>query len=168
MMRIDLINRPTQALLAATVILSLVVALQWLYPARPARAALATTQDTDAGLPEFDAVALNPPHMADLASMLERPLFYADRRMPEQPKTETATVAPLTPLRLKLEGVAITGESRVAVLRNLSDNQLLQLTEGMAHDGWTLDAVSSNGANFSRGEQVTELPLDPGTNGRRR
>jgi len=160
-------NRPTLLLIAANAVLSIVVALQLVYPAQPNLAATAALRDSPTALPEFGDVTLSPPRMADLADMLGRPLFFVDRRLPE-PSVEAAPAAPPTPLRLKLEGVAITGESRVAVLRNLTNNQLLQLTEGMGHDGWTLDAVSSNGATFSRGEQVNELPLDPGSNGRRR
>ena len=166
-MRIDLIKRPTQALIAASGILSLVIALQVLYPAAPSSAGERALPDTESALPEFGNVALSPPHLSELADMLQRPLFFDDRRMPEPPQEEVAAPPP-TPLRLKLEGVAISGGSRVAVLRNLSNNQLLQLAEGMMHEGWTLDSVSSNSASFSRGEQVNELPLDPGDNARRR
>jgi hypothetical protein len=167
MMDIGQMNRPTLLLIAANVVLSLVIALQLLYPAQPYRAATATPPDPATALPEFGDVTLNPPRMADLADMLGRPLFFVDRRLPE-PLVETAPAAPPTPLRLKLEGVAISSGSRVAVLRNLSNNQLVQLAEGGAHDGWQLDSISSNIASFSRGEQVTELALDPGSNGRRR
>ena len=80
-----------------------------------------------------------------------------------------AAAAPPAPLRLKLEGIAIAGGSRVAVLRNLSNKGLVQLAEGESHEGWTLDSLSSVAATFSRdGEQRTELPLDPAGNGRRR
>jgi hypothetical protein len=95
-------------------------------------------------------------------------LFYIERRMPE-PEVETAPPPPPTPLRLKLEGIAIASGSRVAVLRNLNGNGLVQLAEGEAHDGWTLDEISSNSAKFSRnGKQSTELPLEPVGNNRRR
>jgi len=167
MMGIGQTNRATLLLIVANVALSLVIALQLLYPAQPRLAAAPTQAVSAATLPEFARVSVSPPRMAGLADMLGRPLFYVDRRLPE-PRIETKPAPPPKPLRLKLEGVAISSGSRVALLRDLTNNQLLQLTEGMAHDGWTLDAVSSNGADFSRGEQVTELPLDPGGNGRRR
>lgn len=87
--------------------------------------------------------------------------------MPE-PEVEKAPPPPPTPLRLKLEGIALSGGSRVAVLRNLNGNGLLQLAEGDSHEGWTLDALTSTSAQFSRnGEQTRELPLDPGSNTRR-
>lgn len=166
-MRIDLINRPTHALIAANVILTLVIALQLINPVTPSAAREGVLPDTESALPEFGNVALSPPHLTELTDMLERPLFFDDRRMPDPPKEEIAAPPP-TPLRLELEGVAISGGSRVAVLRNLSNNLLLQLAEGETHDGWTLDSVDSNSASFSRGAQVSELALDPGDNVRRR
>jgi len=166
-MRITQINRPTQLLVAANVVLLLIIAVQILYPAKPAAAESHALQDSAAILPEFGDVSLSPPGMADLADMLGRPLFFVDRKMPKPPET-LAPAPPPTPLRLQLEGVAMTSGASVAVLRNLADNQLVQLAEGETHDGWTLDSVNSNSASFSRGAQVTELPLNPGTNGRRR
>ena len=82
---------------------------------------------------------------------------------------EQAPPPPPTPLRLQLEGIAIAGGSRVAVLRNTNGNGLVQLREGESQDGWTLDELSSSSARFSRnGAQSTELLLDPAGNGRRR
>ena len=166
-MRIDVLNRPTQALLATSILLALIVVVQLLFPATPSVGGSQPMPDDEASLPEFGSAALNPPMLADLSDMQLRPLFYSGRRMPEPPKDETPPPPP-TPLRLKLQGVALAGGSRIAVLRNLSSNLLLQLAEGDTHDGWTLDAVNSNSATFSRGEQTTELPLDPdNTSGRR-
>lgn len=166
-MRIDVLNRPTQALLATSLLLALIVAMQLLFPARPSVDGSVAMPDDEASLPEFGSAALNPPMLADLSDMQDRPLFYIGRRMPVPPKVETPPPPP-TPLRLKLQGVALAGGTRVAVLRNLSSNLLLQLSEGDTHDGWTLDTVNSNSAIFSRDEQTTELLLDPDDNGGRR
>jgi len=154
-------------LIAVNVVLSLVIALQLVYPTKPNLADADAMQGSAATMPEFGDVSLSPPGMAELADMLDRPLFFVDRRMPEPPVDQTPAPPP-TPLRLQLEGVAMTSGASVAVLRNLADNQLVQLAEGDTHDGWTLDSVGSNSASFSRGAQVSELTLDPGTNGNRR
>jgi len=155
----------TRALIGANGLLALLVALELVFPARSGVASGGDTNAPQAALPEFASSTAAAPAFSRLGDMLERPLFYTDRRLPA-PQVEAPT-APLTPLRLKLEGIAIAGGSRVAVLRNLNGNQLIQLAEGDAHDGWTLDAIGSTSATFSRGTQTTALQLDPDTGTRR-
>lgn len=157
-MKLDFLGTTTRALLAAVAVLALVAALQWQFPAAPAENAADAAAAEEAALPEFEKIVLRPPGINDLADMLERPLFFDDRRMPEPEKAEPPP--PPTPLRLKLIGVALSGGARVALLRNTANNQLLQLAEGEIHDGWTLDTVGAKGATFSRGPQTTELPLE--------
>lgn len=155
------LGRPTQLLIAANLLMGLVVSAQLLLPAQPGAANAATTDGDQAALPEFGDTGVPAPPMAQLVDMMERPLFFPDRRLPE-PEVEEAPPPPMTPLRLKLEGVAIAGGSRVAVLLNLNGKSLMQLKEGESHDGWTLDSVTSTSARFSRSDgQTAELSLDP-------
>jgi hypothetical protein len=160
------ISRPTLVLACANLLVALVVVMQLLYPANAGSAVDFVPTDSDATLPDFGDTTVSQPRMADLAEMLDRPLFFITRRMPEPPAAQPA--APPTPLKLKLEGIAIAAGSRVAVLRNLNGNGLLQLAEGDTHDGWTLEAIGSTSASFKRGGQVNELLLDPAAAGRRR
>lgn len=155
-------TRPTQILIAANLVVAAIVAAEMLLPVQPATAHATATSDSAAALPDFGDTGIDAPSLSQLVDLLERPLFYPDRRMPE-PEVQKAAAPPPMPLRLKLEGIAIAGGARVAVLRNLSGNGLMQLTEGDSHDGWTLDTLSSNSAIFSRGGQTSELLLDPGT-----
>jgi len=151
-------GRTTQVLIIETFAMTLVVVVELLFPAGPGVEGPAVSESESAGPPSFDHDALNPPTLGALADMLERPLFFADRRMPEPEKAEPPP--PPTPLRLKLIGVAISGDSRVALLRSLVNNQLLHLTEGESHDGWTLDALGAQSGSFSRGPQTTIVPLE--------
>ena len=163
------LSRPTRLLIAANLLMGLVVVAHLLLPAQPGTANAETTDGSNAALPEFGDTGIAAPPIGQLVDMMERPLFFPERRMPE-PEVEEAPPPPMTPLRLKLEGIAIAaGGARVAVLRNLNGNGLVQLAEGESHEGWTLDSLSSTNATFSRnGEQSTELLLDPAGNGRRR
>ena len=159
------ISRPTQALLAANVLVALLIAFQLMYPATASQAIDIPAGDDAAVLPDFGDGNANPPALSYYVDMLERPLFYVDRRLPRPPEKEAAP--PPAPLRLTLEGVAIAQGSRVAVLRNAQTRQLMQLEEGGTHNGWTLESLDSTSARFKRGEQVTELLLDPAAGGRR-
>jgi hypothetical protein len=111
-------------------------------------------------LPENREPLFRPRQFADFSEVLERPLMFAARRMPPEPEAAPIRAAPKTPLRLGLEGVAISADSRVALLRNTVNNQLLQLAEGMSHDGWTLETIRSSGATFRRGDEAADLLLD--------
>jgi hypothetical protein len=117
-------------------------------------------EDTSLVLPESPEALFAPGALSDFSQILERPLLFADRRMPPAPEVAAVQARPRSPLRLKLEGVAISSESRVALLRNTVNNQLLQLAEGMSHDGWALEEISAAAAMFRRGEEVSELLLD--------
>jgi hypothetical protein len=155
------LSRPTRLLIAANLLMGLVVVAHLLLPAQPGTANAETTDGSNAALPEFGDTGIAAPPMAQLVDMTERPLFFPERRMPE-PEVEQAPPPPMTPLRLKLEGVAIAGGSRVAVLLNLNGKSLMQLKEGESHEGWTLDSVTSTSAKFSRSDgQTSELSLDP-------
>jgi hypothetical protein len=156
------ISRPTQILIAANLVLALVVMGELLLPAQPEAAQIETDDNSSTALPDFGNTRIDAPSLSQLVDLLERPLFFPGRRMP-QPEIKKAAPPPPTPLRLKLEGIAIAGGARVAVLRNLNGAGLLQLAEGETHDGWTLDALTSTSAEFSRGAQTNELLLDPST-----
>ena len=164
-MRLPLLSRSTQALVAGNALLAAIIVLQILLPAAPAADAMEAPTEGDAAMPEFADVSLSPPALSALSDMVERPLFMSTRRLPEP--EEATPPPPPKPIRLKLIGVALAGGSRVALLRNLVNNQLVHLAEGETHDGWALDTVGAQSASFSRGPQVAELPLELEGSGRR-
>ena len=161
-MRIELVNSRTRSLLALSALLTLIIVAQWLLP-MPAVAFREANVDS-AEVELLSATVSSTyvhPSIDDFAAILERPVFFKDRAMP--PPAAAAPVAAPAPLRLKLEGVAIVADARVAVLRNLADNQLIQLAEGMSHDGWNLQSVTADSATFERGEEVSKLSLELAT-----
>jgi len=161
-------NRTTAALLALCGLLTLTLIAQ-LTLSDPANVASDTdSADSGIALPESTAAIFTPRPLGDYSEVLERPLLFSDRKMPPEPEVKAAPAKPRSPLRLKLEGVAISADSRVALLRNTSDNQLLQLAEGTSHDDWTLEKLSTSGATFRRGEEVSEIVLEVTSNGQRR
>lgn len=99
------------------------------------------------------------PDLSRYSDALARPVFFASRKMPEPLPEEKPS--PALPLRLKLEGVAISGDNRVAVLRDLGSNGLVQLSLGALHNGWRLDELNKTRVVFSRDGTRTELTLDP-------
>jgi hypothetical protein len=160
-MRIETGNFLTRMLLSLCGLLTLVIVAGWLFPNRADVVNELNIDSADVELPASASSTYVHPHIDDFATILGRPVFFKDRMLPPKPAAEPT--APPAAIRLKLEGVAIAAESRVAVLRDLADNHLLQLAEGMSHKGWTLESVNADSATFTRGGQVSELSLELAT-----
>lgn len=164
-MTIETGNFQTRLLLSLCGVLTLIIVVEWLLPVRADAIDELNAASADLELPTLTSSTYVHPHIDDFATILERPVFFKDRKLPPKPAAEPS--APPAPIRLKLEGVAIVAEARIAVLRDLADNQLVQLAEGMSHNGWTLEAIDADSATFRRGGQVSELSLELATRRRR-
>lgn len=159
-------NSTTRALALMSLGLLVIAAVQLAFPAQPPAVTIA--DGAAAELPAISAPPVYVPATFDsFTSVLDRPLFYADRKLPAPPPVVAAPEIPKEPLRLKLEGIALGGGSRIALLRDQSNNSLISIAEGMTHNGWTLDRIESDKAIFSRDTEVTQLDLEVQT-GRRR
>lgn len=98
--------------------------------------------------------------ITQFSEILARPLFTEGRLPEEVPEPEQALVQQVGLPKLKLEGVVISPESRVAVVRDLTNNSLLRLSEGMIHTGWRLTKVNTAEAILERGDETHKLPLE--------
>jgi hypothetical protein len=140
---------------AACVTLTITIAFQILYPS-------GYSSETAPGLDRekiFELPVYVPTPMNSYTNILERPLFYEDRRLPKI--KEVIEEETHEPLQLQLAGVAGSGESRIAMLRDTRNNAVIQMLEGMVHRGWTLDKVESSRAVFVYGPNKEELMLEP-------
>lgn len=165
MKKISIGNHLTPYLVVACVLLASILALEShnmvqiqnnsSHEAQPAIAQIARDNFTAPGIAAFSEVT-------------ERPLFREDREPPPEPKKTPVVATKLSPLRLHLEGVAITPAASIAVVRDLSSNKMLHLAKGMKHQGWELTSVTATGATFKLGEQSQELTLKVDENTRRR
>lgn len=139
--------------------LAAVVAIELSMPHFTSDAAVTTEAATD--LTQINSLsAYVPPTIETFAEVLDRPLFFEGRQLPPEPVQQAAAEVPLEPLKLTLEGVALTGSSRVALLRDQRDNAMVQVAEGTVHDGWTLEDIEPDKAVFRRDTEITELVLE--------
>jgi len=112
-----------------------------------------------------------PIPLTSLREITDRPLFTEGRTPPEKPAQETAKTPP-NPLRLKLEGVAITPDSKVAVITDLTTKELLRLSQGMSHADWKVTEVTKESVTIQQGARQLTLKLEidesaPATSGGR-
>lgn len=116
------------------------------------------SHETQPAVNPIEQAKFTAPGIAAFSEIAERPLFREGREPPTEP-TVTPVAAKQSPLRLKLEGVAITSDSKIAVVRDLSNNKMRHLATGMKHQGWELTSVTDTVVTFKHGEQSQELTL---------
>jgi hypothetical protein len=91
----------------------------------------------------------------------QRPLFVEGRLPPPEPEKKTVeTRIPRKPLRLKLEGVAMMPDNRVAIIRDLDTNELLRVSQGMNKNDWKVESVDSQSATIVRKGERLILKLE--------
>jgi hypothetical protein len=102
-----------------------------------------------------------PAPLSAFREIQERPLFIEGRLPPEPPPEEPKAKQASTPLKLTLEGVVITPESRVAVIGDLQSRETLRLAEGMSHNDWRVERVEHDRVTLLRGGEEILLKLVP-------
>lgn len=158
-------NKLTLYLLIACMLLTVSLLLSGRYSANTVTVNSVETQRAATQQSQDASVIFTPPGIGAFDDILERPLFTPGREPPPEPAIEAAPATPVTPLRLKIEGVAITDDARIAVVRDLGTNKILRLAEGNVHQGWVVETVDTTGARFRHGEQTQELFLDANKSG---
>ena len=155
-------NRMTRILLITGAVLAVIVASEWFLLQRTVTTVWSEPQPAATGDGTLEMDVYPAPGIDAFEEILARPLFIEGREPPEEPETpQTAEQAPApVAFNLQLEGLAVTLETRVAVVREINTRKLLRLTEGMEHDGWKLEHVSASRAVFTKNAQVRELTLE--------
>lgn len=152
-------NDPRTIALGATALLLVaVVSIEIAFPFDADKLPPETGADEPRAIPEADTTRYVHPPFEAFSAVLDNALFFPDRTLP--PKPVVTQAAPRTPLNLVLEGIAIVGEARIAVLKDPRSKRLVQLSAGAEHGGWTLEEISADGATFVRDGESIELRLD--------
>lgn len=148
----------TMVLAATAALLAAIVAIEVTFPFDAADLRPESTATEPPRMPDGETTRYAHPSFESYPAVLERPLFFPDRTLPPEPVV--AQVTTRAPLNLVLEGIAIVGDARIAVLKDSQRKRLVQLSAGGEHDGWTLDSISADSATFSRDGETTELRLN--------
>ncbi|MET0090636.1 MAG: type II secretion system protein N [Candidatus Thiodiazotropha sp.] len=133
---------------------------QWQHPPAVGDFTRVTAEKVDPG-ETSSTITFAPVPLNAYREITERPLFVEGRMPPKPEENAPASAAPRAlPLKLKLEGVVITPQNRVAVIRDLSSNRLLRVTEGMNQDDRKLVQVDNASATVERGGERLTLELE--------
>ncbi len=163
----------TGLLAATSILLAIVLLLQTLFLSRPAEVQIGDASLPDVGS-ELQQVALNQEDLEAYASILERPLFFPDRSLPEivgvdGEEEEEPENAEVNELDARLAGVIITPDRRIAMVTDGKTRKTTVMKEGMSLDGeqaaWQLSEIGARSVSFAAGERTAELELKVNTRG---
>ena len=110
-----------------------------------------------------------PSELKSYAGISERPLFNADRKPdplpppppPPTPPKPQVVLGDLT--QLKLVGVVLSGDNKLALVRRASA-AILTLRVGDTLDGWKVDKIDAQGVGLSGGEHQDGLRIPKAEN----
>lgn len=159
-LRTEHVNRLSPMLLLVCLALVLVLVVQWHTRLRIEHSEVSRVGQPVPVDPSPPGENYSAPVLAAFSDILERPLFTEGRK-PYVPAVAPAAAARPSPLRLQVEGVVLTPETRIVVVRDLGNRELLRLPEGSSFQGWVIESVHPGGARFINGEQRQEFVLDP-------
>ncbi|MGD8590424.1 MAG: type II secretion system protein N [Chromatiales bacterium] len=98
--------------------------------------------------------------ISQFSEVLNRPLFAQGRMPYEEEKNENISLPVTSPLRLSLEGVVLSPDSQVAVVKDLSTNEILRLGIGMSHNGWRVKTIEPQAVEFERDGEVQTINIE--------
>ncbi len=164
-------NPLTWLLLALNVVL--VIGLFSVQNSLPASSDAGADGDSDAatqaqqrsGTRRFQ-VAIDPTNIVDVEEIAARPLFDKSRRPPVEEKAAAVPVRaiPAADLRLNLEGVAMNGGIRFALIRDRQSNEIHYLKPGDTVGDYRVIRVQATSVKLDAGGRTDELSLDPSKN----
>lgn len=117
--------------------------------------------------------------LAEYAMIIERPVFFPDRRLPELEVAEEVVEVieepvpeadPIEPLKAVIAGIIITPEAKLAMVNDEVAGKVMVLREGMNLEGeqsaWKLNEITARKADFvSTDGQRSALELQVYTEG---
>jgi hypothetical protein len=146
-------------LLVGCLLAASLLVVQWFNPPYPDE----YTPLSNKNVSEFEVEPVQPFQVAplpDYRNIIERPLFLADRRPPEETSEETpVSETPVGDEDLLLLGVVLTPDANMALLQVDQRGQVARLRVGEKVNGWELQSIQPNQVNLNNGERELDLPL---------
>jgi hypothetical protein len=150
----------TSLLMLGCVLAASLLVVQWFNPPSVEEVTSAPNQTSSN---EFEVTPVQPfqiDPLNDYRDIIERPLFLAERRPPEEvPEEMPASETPVDDEDLVLLGVVLTPDANMALLLVDQGGRIARLRVGEKVNGWELQSVQANQVNLHNGEKELDLPL---------
>jgi hypothetical protein len=140
-------------LIGACAVLATLAAAPWLD--NPRAASPGSVHPQAVAVPGPEAGERRLPPLDQLTQTRDRPIFFAGRRdgPPPAPPSVLAPPPASALARYRITGVAISGEGRLAMAKDLGTGRLLTLREGETLEGWMVESVTLEHLVLRSGEQ---------------
>jgi len=155
-------------ILALALVAGIAAAVSVMIPSPLSYMSLSSGNAPDVKVPNIPK-ARDPGALTKYASIAERPLFNSDRK-PDPLPPPPAPPAPPKPQivlgdlnQLKLVGVILSGDNRIALVRRASAGTLT-LRVGDTLDGWKIEKIDAQGVGLSGGDRQDALRIPKAEN----
>lgn len=136
----------------------------WTAPDVPENKVLLKTPDKGASAeqPLLLEQATEPVPLSEYVEMIKRPLFSPHRRPPSVagedivPDTQEAAIGPAETNQFLVMGIVIAQDEKVALLKQLRNNEILRVKEGQKISDWTVSEITPKSVTIVQGG-VTEI-----------
>ncbi len=105
------------------------------------------------------AQAFSMPPIEDFGETLERPLFSKIRRPPPEPDTPAEKPEKKQTVKVRLAGVIISPQERVALVQEPRAREITRLKEGQEIEGWVLESILADRIVLRFGEVREEVKI---------
>ena len=155
-------------LIAAVFLLGICAGLGWVAYAelRGVDAKQADAQDSAATITRTSVPAktFQLGRLASLTQIIDRPIFFPDRKRPVPPPPKPAKKPEPKPQKapgkVVLLGVIISPNERMALVRDPSSRKILHVSVGQAIDAWKLEQIRPDGIVLRWADRVEEVLID--------
>ncbi|MBL1140411.1 MAG: hypothetical protein HND53_00075 [Proteobacteria bacterium] len=117
--------------------------------------------------PSISELQLESPVISDYNEMIERPLFFEDRKPyvfvePEikAPPTKMKATAPKKNEQYSLSAVMIKSDKKLAIIQSGRDKKLQRLSLGESIDDWVLETIEPRSVLLKKGNETKSLELE--------
>jgi len=115
----------------------------------------------------FSEEQIEPSVITDYDEIIERPLFFDDRKPyvyvePEkkQPDTKKKKTTPKKNEQYSLSAIMITSEKKLAIIQSGREKSLQRIALGESIDGWKIENIEPHSVLLKKGNESKNLTLE--------
>ncbi len=139
--------------------LVLFLLMLWVWSNAPQMVSVYETPETQTAPLQLPASPLRVLSLEHYQELLERPLFWSERRATKSASVVDAAT-PSLPLTFVLIGVVVSPQSSYALLSKTGSNEVIKAQPGDVVEGWVVESLTAGSVNLSQGGEKRHIVLE--------